>query len=240
MKTVQGRVAVPPALHLLPVLILSILSPAAFAQTFSLGADVMSRYIWRGADYGETVSIQPALAFTNGGVALGSWASYGVSPEAASVNEHDLWISYSVQTRTGTWTVGATDYYFPNAGAPFFDFDGEGQGAHWIEPFASFTGPEAFPVGLYAGVFVHNDPDHSVYLQASYPFKTDGVDLTFMAAASAGASALYGTNRFGITTVGLTALKSVPITDRFALPITVSYLVNPYQERSFLVFGLRF
>jgi hypothetical protein len=240
MKTYHGRVPVPPTRLFLSLPVLLMFSPAALAQTFSLGADVMSRYIWRGTDFGESVSIQPALTFTQGGVSVGSWASYGVSPEAASVNEHDLWVSYSVQTRTGTWTVGATDYYFPNAGYPFFDFDGEGEGAHWIEPFASFTGPVAFPIGLYAGVFVHNDPDRSVYLQASYPFTTEGVALTFTAAASAGPSALYGTDTFGITTVGLTALKSVPITDRFALPVTVSYLVNPYQERSFLVFGLRF
>lgn len=217
------------------VLLLITTFPAA-AQHFSVGADVVSRYVWRGADYGESASVQPALSFSVEGFEVGTWASYAMNPEGAFANEHDLWLSYT----TGPLTLGLTDYYFPNAGFDFFDFDGDGEGAHLIEPFVSLSGPAQFPITFFAGYFAHNDPDDSIYLNAGYPFAIDGVDLTFAVGASAGESALYGTDGFGIIELNLAASRSIPITDGFALPINVAYVLNPYAERSFLVVGLSF
>lgn len=221
--------------------VLTVLFTAAFAtpsvaQEFSLGADLVSRYVWRGADFGESASIQPALSVNSGGLEVGTWASYSMDPQSADFNEHDIWIGYS----TGPLSFGVTDYYFPNAGVDFFNFEGDGAGAHWIEPFVSLTGPETFPITFYASYFAYNDPDNSVYLNASYPFAIDGVDLSFGVGASATESALYGTDGFGVIDVMLTASKSVPLTDAFALPLSVAYVLNPYAEKSFLVFGLSF
>lgn len=212
-----------------------LLSPAS-AQEFSLGADVVSRYIWRGTDFGESASIQPALAVASGGFEVGTWASYAVNPESAGANEHDIWIGYTA----GPLSFGVTDYYFPNAGVGFFDLSGDGDGAHWIEPYVALTGPESFPLTFFAGYFAHNDPDNSVYLNASYPFSVDGVDLSMGVGASPGKSALYGTDKFGVIDVTLAASKSVPLTDSFALPLSVAYILNPYAETSYLVFGLSF
>ena len=156
------------------------------------------------------------------------------------MNEHDLWVSYGIATAGGTFTLGVTDYYFPNAGIPFFDFSDGGDGAHWIEPFVGYEGPASFPISLFAGVFAYNDPDHSIYLEASYPFAVDGISLALTAGASAGESALYGTSGFGVVNLGLTASKEVKITDTFALPVNVGYIVNPDMERSYLVFGFSF
>lgn len=36
----------------------------------------------------------------------------------------------------------------PATQAQFFNFDGDGAGAHWIEPFVGYSGPAAFPVQL--------------------------------------------------------------------------------------------
>lgn len=217
------------------ILAAGVAAPAA-AQEFSLGADVVSRYVWRGTDFGESASIQPALSYSSGGLEIGTWASYSMAPESAFANEHDLWIGYT----SGPLSFGVTDYYFPNAGVGFFDFEGDGEGAHFIEPYVSITGPESFPVTFYAGYFAHNDPDNSVYLNASMPFSVDGVDLSFGVGASAGESAMYGTDKVGVVDVSLAASKSVPLTESFDLPLSVAYILNPYSEKSFLVFGLSF
>ena len=206
----------------------------ATAQQFTIGADVVSRYVWRGTDFGESASIQPALALNMGGLEIGTWASYAMNPESADANEHDLWISYS----SGPVAVGIPDYYFPNSGAGFFNFDGNGDGAHYIEPFVQFSGSAPLPVTLFAGYFAHNDPDHSIFLAASYPVTIYDVDLTFGVGASAVESAMYGTSGFGIVEMSLAATREVPLTDQFALPISVAYILNPYAERSFLVVGL--
>ena len=214
-------------------------SGVAFAQSFSLGTDIVSRYVWRGSDFGESASFQPTLSFSAGGFEIGSWASYSISADGASANEHDLWIGYTVDVGTrGSFSFGVTDYYFPApGGADFFDFDGDGAGSHFIEPFLSYSGPESFPISLYGGVFVHNDPDNSLYLEASYPFKVDGVELGFTAGAVANESALYGTDGFALVNVGFSATKKVNLSDEFTLPVSVAYLLNPDQERSFLVIG---
>ena len=213
---------------------------SASAQSFTLGSDVVSRYVWRGADFGESLSLQPGLSFAAGGLEIGSWASYSIAPEGAAANEHDLWVSYTVSTpSSGSFSLGVTDYYFPAPGGPgFFDFTGEGNGAHWIEPFVSYSGPETFPVTLYAAAFVHNDPDNSLYLEASLPFSADGVDLGLTFGAVTAESAFYGTDGFSLVNLGLSAARSVPLTDRFSIPVSVSYILNPASERTFLVFGI--
>lgn len=213
--------------------------PAA-AQHFSIGADFVSRYVWRGTDYGEAASIQPVLSFSGGGFEVGTWASYAIDPEAAGVNEHDLWMGYTVETGgAGSVSFGVTDYYFPSPdGAGFFDFDGDGDGAHWVEPFASYTAPGSVPVTLYGAVFAHNDPDNSVYLEAAAPIRVDGVVLGLTAGVVAGKSELYGTDGAAIVNLGISASKEIPLTEQFSLPISVTYILNPDAERSFLVFGI--
>lgn len=221
------------------LLVSATMATSAVAQTVSVGADAVSRYIWRGTDFGESFSIQPALAVSVGGFEIGSWASYAMSPESAGVNEHDLWIGYSVETASGSFSFGATDYYFPTPGGDqFFDFGGDGRGAHWIEPYAGYSGPESFPVTLVAAMFVHNDPDNSLYLEASYPVQLDGAELGLTLGAVAGESAFYGTEGFSVVNVGLSASKSIPLNDRVGLPVSVTYILNPDAERTFLVFGV--
>ena len=216
-------------------LLLSAAAPAA-AQQFNLGADVVSRYVWRGTDYGESASVQPVLSFAAGGFEVGTWASYAMNPEGAPANEHDIWASYTA----GPVTLGITDYYFPNVSPDFFDFDGNGDGSHSIEAFASVTGPASLPLSLFAGYFAHNDPDGSIYLNLSYPLSVDGIDLSVGVGASAVESALYGTEGFGIVEINLAASKSIPLTDAFSLPLSVAYILNPYAEKSFLVLGVSF
>ena len=231
-------------LTLLPCLILAgaTITGDAAAQSVSLGADLVSRYVWRGADFGESLSVQPALSVAGSGFELGAWASYATDPDGAGVNELDLWLGYTIETESsGSFSFGATDYYFPAPDAPdLFNFENDGAGAHWLEPYASYTGPASFPITLYGGVFVHNDPDKCVYLEASWPVTVEDVELGFTAGASAGESTLYGTNKFTFINLGVSASKAIPITDRFSLPISVAYIVNPTPgtARSFLVFGI--
>lgn len=227
----------------------------ASAQEFDFGADLVSRYVWRGIDFGESASVQPALTFSYNGLEIGTWASYATNPASAGFNEHDLWAGYTY----GPISVGVTDYYFPNAAVAhdheehdheedgheeeedeeiigFFDFGEDGQ--HVIEPYFSFNGTDAFPVNLYVAYNIHNDPDESLYINASMPFVVGGVDMSFGIGASAGESEWYSTDGFSIIDWALSASKSIPITDKFELPVSISYIMNPTAEKSFLVFGI--
>ncbi len=217
--------------------VLAMLTPgASVAQSFNLGSDLVSRYVWRGFDFGESLSIQPALTFSAGGLEIGTWASYAVAADGGGNNELDFWLGYTVEAASaGSFTLGLTDYYFPAPGTEFFDFD-DGEGSHTLEPFASYTGPASFPITLLGAINAYNDADHSVYLEASYPFKVDGVELGLTAGLTPSAGAY--SDGFAFVNLGLSATKELKLNEAFSLPVSVAYILNPDTERSFLVFGL--
>ena len=205
----------------------------------SIGADFVSRYVWRGFDFGESFSIQPALTLgTASGFEVGAWGSYATSPGGAGANELDLWIGYS----TGNFSIGLTDYYFPSPGGnTFFDFDEDDTdgGAHFFEPYASYT---VGPVTLYGAVVLNNlaDDDSAVYLEASLPLTTDteGVELGLVSGFVLGESQFYGTNTTTLVNLGLNASSEVTL-GQITLPVFVGYVLNatPGAERTHLVFG---
>ena len=241
MKT-NTLIPIRPALFLLLLALIGfVTTPSLFAQSFSLGTDLVSRYVWRGADFGESASFQPSLAFDAHGFEVGTWASYSISPDGAGANEHDVWVSYTIEAgRSGSFSLGVTDYYFPAPdGSDFFDFSGDGTGSHWVEPFVRYTGPASFPITLHGAVFVHNDPDHSVYLEAGLPVRVDGVVLGLTAGVVANKSTFYATEGFALVNLGLSATKEIALSEQFTLPVSVAYILNPDQERSFLVIGFR-
>ena len=212
-------------------------SAPASGQSASVGADVVSRYVWRGADFGESMVVQPGLTFAFGDLEVGAWGSYSISASGAGANENDLWTSYTVSAPNGaSFTLGFTDYYFPapDAEAGFRNGD-----AHTLELSLGFSGPESFPLSLYGGMLVYNDDDSSVYLEASLPVSAiEGVDVGLVAGMVAGASGFYGTEGAGLINLGISAGSEVEITESFALPVSVSWIVNPDADRAYLVFGM--
>lgn len=72
------------------------------------GADLVSRYIWRGIDFGNSVSVQPFLSFSTGGFEAGAWASYPFTNAGKGTNENDLYVTYSF----GSVALTVTDYFF--------------------------------------------------------------------------------------------------------------------------------
>ncbi|TYP93739.1 hypothetical protein LX73_1449 [Fodinibius salinus] len=211
----------------------------AKAQDVDCSADFVNRYVWRGIDFGKSASIQPHIEFTSGGFTAGTWASYAISPvenstvSAAGASEHDLYISYSF----GNISLGVTDYYFPT-GSEFFNFDDDGAGAHYIEPNISVTGPASFPITFYGAINAYNDPDQSIYLETSVPFSVGGTDMSFTVGGVPAESAYYGTTKAGIINLNLSVSRELEITDKFSLPLFGGYILNPYAEQSYLVFGL--
>ena len=219
----------------------SALAGPVAAQSASIGADVVSRYVWRGIDFGESVSLQPALTVGIAGLEFGAWGSYSISKSAADANENDLWASFTYEFSSGaSVSVAVTDYYFPNAVGDervvlgFLD-----PKAHTQEFSAALSGPESLPVSLFVGILT--DDDKSLYAEVGFTLWTvDGVELGAHAGMVGGESGFYGTSGAGLVNVGITASTALEITDSFAPPVTVSYIVNPAEEydRAYLVFAL--
>jgi hypothetical protein len=81
----------------------------------------MSRYNWRGTDFGNSPSIQPTFSYTAGNLSVGLWGAYATNGNSAGT-EIDIYASYAL----GDFTLMVTDYTFPDAGAgAFLDADGQ-------------------------------------------------------------------------------------------------------------------
>jgi hypothetical protein len=226
--------------HVSRLLLFVLIALSIGSAQFKLGTDVYSHYVWRGAALHSAESFQPALTYTTGSFSVGAWGSY--SAAGAGYAENDLWLSYVV----GPATLIVTDYYIPSllpAGATFFNYNTEtGSGSHVIEIGASYTGPESMPISVSAYVNAIGgalDTSNSVYIQAAYPFTIDGTTLTTSIGLTPSESPLwYGTTGFGVVSIGVMVAKTIKVTEDFSIPFNVQYIMNPYSEKAYLLFGI--
>ena len=71
----------------------------------TIGADLVSQYIWRGQNLGH-VSFQPTLGVDYKGLSLSAWGSVGIS-KISDPKELDLTLEYTYKG----FNVGVTDYW---------------------------------------------------------------------------------------------------------------------------------
>ena len=175
-------------------------SSFSYSQEIALGAGIYSRYVWRGLDFGNSPSFQPAVTFSVGGFSIGEWGAYSISGIGSVYSEDDLWASYAIATPSaGTFTLIATDYFFPSAGMKYFNYKDKGNGAHTIEAGLSYGGPDSFPITLSGYINVYNDIDNTTYFEASYPFTIKDVSgSVIVGATGGGTNGFYGPTNFQV------------------------------------------
>ena len=207
----------------------------------SVGADLVSGYIWRGQDLGG-VSIQPSLGITYKGFSLGAWGSVGF--ESTDTKEFDLTLGYS----TGGFSVSVTDYWFNTQTATnkYFQY-GAHSTAHVFEAqvgydFGPLTVNWCTNFAGADGVKENGKRAYSSYLALSAPFKLGGLDWTVDLGMVPWETTFYNgyTSGFCVSDVSLGASKDIKITDSFSVPAFAKVSVNPRTEGAYFAFGLSF
>ena len=201
---------------------------------FSVSADFVNRYIFRGLDFGESPAIQPGIDFTAGGLTIGAWGSYAFIATPLGI-EADLYVSYSFDFGL---SVGVTDYYFPGEqlklqpdsviapirSGSYFDYENN----HFFELNAS-QGIGDFYIA--ANVFISDNMNSDLYFEAGYSF---GIVDIF---AGAGNEVYTTDGNFNLVNVGITVTKEIKFTDHFSLPVYGSIILNPDAEQIHYVVG---
>ncbi len=208
------------------------------------GADIVSRYNWRGIDFGNSPAFQPSLSASYGGLQLGVWGSYTFNETASTSNEIDTWLSYSFNINAISITALLTDYYFPSSGLRFGNYnnhdDSDGPGAHTLESGLSI-GSVSFPLSFSAFYNFYNDAGNNTYFQIDYAFSVSDYDLEIFCGATAGSKinpGYYGSEKFNVINFGIKANKTVKITEELSLPVFITYGINPRADQAFMVLGL--
>jgi len=185
----------------------------------TIGADVVSRYVWRGSDYGNAAAVQPSIESRVGRVTFGAWGSWSISPGPADVsgNECDLYAS----TTVGLVGFTLTDYFFPAyAGTDsLLNLD--------MHIFELSAVADVGPVSILAAANMSGDFDDNDESRNSAYF-----ELTYGALSLGLGNGLYSTDgEFAPVSFGISASRE---------NFSASYIINPDKETSFLVFGVNF
>ena len=205
----------------------------------SVGADVVSQYVWRGLDLGG-VSVQPTLGVSYKGLSLTAWGSVGLS-NPADTREFDLTLAYE----TGGFNFGITDYWF-NVGLDpenrYFTYAshrtnhifeatvGYDFGVASLQWYTNFAGND--------GMNLAGRRAYSSYVEASVPFAFGGIDWTATAGVVPFATDFYGVDRIALTNLSLTAAKDIEVTERFSIPVFAQVMLNPTTRDAFFVVGI--
>ncbi|EAT58480.1 TorF family putative porin [Chlorobium ferrooxidans] len=203
----------------------------AQAEGFKVGADVVSSYVWRGGELGNSPAIQPALSYTFPGIGIvvGGWGSYAISQDAGTrYKEVDLFATIPV----GPLSFTVTDYYTSTATSRSFDFTNDGPNI--VELSVAYAKEN---VSLLAAINVAGNNTgankNAKYCEAGYKFY-DKDGYTAKGVVGLGDEDVYGDkegDKIAVVNTGVSVSK-----DRY----TASYIYNPDTEASNLVFMASF
>ncbi|NVO11813.1 MAG: hypothetical protein HXX16_17780 [Bacteroidales bacterium] len=207
-----------------------------------ISSDIVSRYVWRGTNLSESPAFQPNLALSYRGLLFGSWGSYSFARE--NLQEVDLFLTYTIKNLSFT----INDYFNPfdtlGVTGDYFHLKNKTT-RHIIEGLVTLNCSKSFPLSLIAGVMLYgNDKGfngknrYSTYFELKYTSIVHNIEITPFLGLTPN-KGYYGKN-FNIVNIGVKAVKSVEITDKFKLPLTANFIVNPEKEMVYLVFGMSF
>lgn len=241
------------------MLLMTTLSFRANAQEespLSIGADLVSRYVWRGLNLGGPAAhIQPYMeySFGNSGLAVGAWGSYGLGATTGASAEADIYLSY---TPIDAITFIVTDYFLPSEDPEVSNkyFNYSDTTGHVLEAMVVFNGTESLPLSATFAMNVwgadksgnaEGKNDYSTYLEVAYNPTIGDVDFSVFAGATLtspedGYTGFYGQENAGLINLGISASKAIPVTESYSLPISGSLVVNPSSEQIFMTFGISF
>jgi len=207
---------------------------------FSIHADLLSRYIWRGLPLSLGPNIQPYANIGYKGFNLMALGCYGVSKSYA---EFDLFLSYT----KGPITVQLNDYFVEDENNPantnYFQWRklDTVTTPHTVEAQISYNGP----ITLTAATFIYGyDLDeagknrYSTYVEIGYPFNVKEYSLKAFVGGTVNEG--FYANKAAVMNVGFAASKAIQITEKYSLPIQSSLIVNPNTKDLYFVFGITF
>ncbi|MBN2349123.1 MAG: hypothetical protein JXJ22_09815 [Bacteroidales bacterium] len=208
------------------------------SSPFSVGADLVSSYVWRGSKIGTGPNIQPYVELGLGNFTLGAWGSFSFH-QFADFAEADLYASYGFDFGL---SLGVTDYYYQ--GFPYFQYSGD-TSSHAFEINATY---EISGFSISANYILNdasmggpaNKPDGGdMYFELGYSFES----VSLFVGAGNGWHTTYednGDDIFTLCNIGISTSKEIKISDSFSLPVSGMVSVNPDKEEFNLVVGISF
>lgn len=202
--------------------------------------ELSTKYVWRGIEYGTG-----AVTFAKISYQKRNFDAYleGVYSTNGSHSEVDLGIGYTYK-----WLyIGLADYYYPSAVSnkdKYFNLANRSTG-HYIEMY-SILSPTKIPLQLTLSSYVFGADKNlnggqafSSYAELAYFYKFKGNNVLTLALGSCLNKGFYTDYMSGFNIVNFSLKYETNLKfGSFHLPVSASYIVNPYREKSYFTFSL--
>jgi len=222
--------------------------------SFTVSADLVSSYVWRGFTENKTPNIQPSATFTYGSLSIGAWGSGSFD---GSYKEVDFYATYafndlfSLTVSDYNWNLLGTNPHYNN----YFYYKNDSTG-HIFEGTLSYAGVKEFPLSVSVNTMFYGadkkinsdgtklENAYSTYVELGYPV-TKNAKLTlgglYLSSKDANNAYLVENRKgFNITNIALKVNKDLKFTESFSLPVYGIIGFNPETEDAFLVGGITF
>jgi len=220
----------------------TVMSAQEEKAAIDVGADLVSRYVWRGMNLSTSPAIQPYIEYTTGNFTLGSWGSYTFAQEP--YQEVDLYMSY----RFKYITISLNDYFVPvdslEITNDYFNWE-KASTTHSLEASLTVSDIPNVPLSFTTGVFLYgNDLDeqgnnyYSTYFELGYDFAIGDNDVSSFVGITP-SEGMYS-DGLNVVNLGVTVSREIALSDNYALPLQGSFIINPDAENVFFVVGLSF
>lgn len=207
-----------------------------------LSVEVSSKYMWRGIEYGTAPTIFPMISFNKAGFSVFGMGAYAFN---GSHQEVDLGVSYSYKG----FTLGISDYYYPSAvgeNDKYFNFNNKTTN-HSVEAYLNVM-PFRFPLWMTVSTYIFGNDKrldgrqaYSSYIELGYNHNFNEKNILSIAAGANMNKSFYTSykGKANVVNVALKYTYNIQI-KTFTLPLSASYIINPYREKSFFTFSASF
>ncbi len=211
---------------------LLLFSLKAFCQVKLTDAEVIiqSRHVWRGDQLGTAPAIEPSVTFSEGRFSFNFWASVTTNNSYSEIDLIPAWQFRDFQ-------LSLLNYYNPVPGEKnqYLNFQ-EGKSRHSLELSFDNYSVEKGRLKWMVGTFLLGDknedtgkPFYSTYLELKYPFSVLGLDAEPFIGMTPFKG--YYADKTAIINSGISFSKEFRLSSRLSVPVTVSYIYNPYQDK---------
>lgn len=209
---------------------------------FSASLELSTKYMWRGIEYGTAPTVFPMIAYNTHGFNAFAMGAYAID---GSHQEVDLGVSYTAKE----FTVGVSDYYYPTSVGEkdqYFKLSRRETG-HWVEAYATWAGTK-IPLWVTVSTYIfgadkneNGKQMYSSYAEVGYThFFTEDNNIALCVGANLNKS-FYTDNQSGFNVVNINAKYSTAFKfGSYKLPISASYVLNPYKNKSYFTMSLYF
>ena len=249
------------------------------------GTTFSTRYMWRGLNLSKAPVFEPYASFLFHGLELSFYGVYGLSesepkhPDFSKILDPETTnpfylekiafsqvisnLFYNFGTEIGTFTLGATGYYFPDmlikkaitnslgdtTGNVYIkslwnNWNDNRNGSHTFEANFRFSGNEDFPLWVVVAYNFYNDPDKSIFAEVGYTFRVLKNNFSLFAGGVLDASEWYqftvknGVVRdgTGLTNFGFILNRELKLENWLTLDFALLDVMNFYEERNTILF----